>query len=151
MRCFLIALALGSLQSIGYSAISWSSPAAITSVGMNADQPKVSVDAVGNSVAVWRITSGSTTVIQASTLPFKGTWSDAVTLSDSACTSFSPEIAVDSSGNAIALWQCSDGIYTMVQAAYLPFKGKWSWSQSLLSIAWGSRWSGYVGHSHRGL
>jgi hypothetical protein len=92
-----------------------------------ADTPQVTVDAAGNSIAVWSQSDGTRTNIWANryTLPPDPTgnqppangWGSAVMIeSDDAGDAVSPQIAVDSAGNVIAVWSQSDGSQTNIWA-----------------------------------
>jgi hypothetical protein len=71
--------------------------------------PQIAVDSVGNAIAVWNQSDGTRNNIWANR--FNGTsWGTAELLeTDNADGAFSPQIAFDSSGNAIAVWNQSDG------------------------------------------
>lgn len=80
-------------------------PATADLSGPNAFAPQVGVDAHGNAVAVWIGTVGSHTVIQGATLPFgTNTWFPTTNLSSTSFNSTTPQVAVDPSGNAVAVW-----------------------------------------------
>jgi hypothetical protein len=75
----------------------------------DATSPQVLVDAAGNALAVWRQSDGSFFNTLASRF-VGGTWSTPVFLElSTASVSSSPQLAMDASGNAIALWSQSDG------------------------------------------
>lgn len=61
----------------------------------------------------------------------KAEWTTPVTLSQ--ITANQPNIAVDQSGNATAVWQAYDGSNYFIQAATLPFSENWSSPVSLSS------------------
>lgn len=103
--------------------ITWTSPPDIvSSVGVDASDPQVAIDAEGNAVALW-IEGGS---IQASDKPYGGSWSAATTLSNA--DSSSPRIEIDANGTATALWL--EG--SVVKAANKTILGSWT-SASILS------------------
>jgi hypothetical protein len=72
-------------------------------LGNKAD-PAVAVDCDGNAYAVWATHIGSGSVIHSSMLPFGGSWTDVVTLSDPAVFSDFADIAVSPCGNAVSVW-----------------------------------------------
>src|ERR1700733_10528079 len=104
---------------------SWSAPIDISLPGSDSSQiPQVAVDPAGNAVAVWARNNGSFTIMQAATLPFASAWSTPVDISPTNKDSFSPQVGVDSSGNAVAIWtEVTDQI---IQGATLPFGGSWT-------------------------
>lgn len=103
---------------------SWS--ASVTLSGTSAAGPQVAVDPAGNSVAVWTINIGADFFIQAATLPFAGSWSSAVNISTTGSSLFGAQVAVDLSGNAVAVWDKLVGSDIIVEAATLPFGGSWT-------------------------
>ena len=77
----------------------------------NAYDPQVAVDASGNAVAVWRQQDGGVINIQANRYD-AGTdsWGTAVLIeTDNTGSTYDPQVAVDASGNAVAVWTQSDG------------------------------------------
>lgn len=113
--------------------ITWSAEQLLqpTDVGPIAPAPKIGVDANGNAVAVWLQADGGITRAFASTLASgSSSWTTAVAISTAGLDlgSRSPQIGVDSNGNAVAVWNgTSDGGTTfMNQLGFLPF-GTTTW------------------------
>jgi len=107
----------------------------LTLPGQYALNPQIAVDFAGNATAVWRRSNGSKYIIQASTKPFGGSWqisSDDLSLPGQ--DAFSPQIAVDPTGNATAVWYRSNGSHTIIQASTKPFGGSWQVSSDDLSL-----------------
>ena len=103
----------------------WTSPVDLSADGQDANQPQVSMDPNGNATAVWMRNDGVHNIIQASTKPFGENWpspSDAVNLSPTNVESSSPQIAVDVSGNAPAVWGAGP---VLVQAKTKLYGGSW--------------------------
>jgi hypothetical protein len=75
----------------------------------SAGSPQIAFDSSGNAIAVWYQSDGTRNNIWANR--FNGTsWGTAELIeTDDAGAAFTPGIAIDSSGNAIAVWQQSDG------------------------------------------
>jgi hypothetical protein len=82
----------------------------------SADNPQVAFDSSGNAIAVWRQTDGTRFNIWANR--FNGTiWGTAELIeTDNAADATSPQVAFDSSGNAIAVWQQSNGTRDNIRA-----------------------------------
>jgi uncharacterized protein YkwD len=82
----------------------------------NADQPQIALDSSGNAIAVWRQSDGTRYNIYANR--FNGTnWGTAELFeTDNVGNAFQPQIAFDSSGNAIAVWYQSDGTRANIYA-----------------------------------
>jgi len=91
--------------------------------------PQVAFDDSGNALAVWRQHDGSRYNIWANW--FDGaSWANATLIeSDDAGTAYSPQIAFDNSGNALAVWSQSDGIRFNIWASW--FDGT-SWGRAVL-------------------
>jgi hypothetical protein len=90
--------------------------------------PQVAIDPKGNAVVIWSQFEGtSQSAIQAAHKPFDGYWSSPETLSIGGGFNSDSQLAVDSSGNAVAVWtQENEGNETLIQVATLPLEGKWS-------------------------
>src|SRR4051794_8912395 len=91
----------------------------LSAAGQTIFDPNVSSGPNGNAVAVWQRFDGTHDRIQASFRDPGGTFSQGVNISDSTVDSSKPQVAVDPSGNAIAVWQQSNRI----EAAYRPAGG----------------------------
>jgi hypothetical protein len=102
-------------------------PRAIDTGADAADVPQVTVDAAGNSIAVWSQSDGTRTNIWANRYllpppptgnnPVANGWGTAVLIeTDNAGDAGSPQVAVDSAGNVIAVWSQSDGTRTNIWA-----------------------------------
>lgn len=103
------------IWSVHYTAVtkSWSTAELIQSDFTNyAQNPKVAIDANGNAVAVWY--QSGTNGIHIWTNRYNSAtknWNTAEMLNpDQSGNSSDPDIAIDGSGNAIAVWTRSDGI-----------------------------------------
>ena len=88
--------------------------------------PHVVIDANGNATAVWKLFDGNDFIIQASSRPYGGVWQtvpDAV--SGEGAGNNCPQAAVDSRGNAVAVWQQNDGSNLLINVSQKPFEGSW--------------------------
>lgn len=117
MKRILFILVLCFLAGSGYSEITWSSPAVISTALTDATDPQVVIDADGNATSIW-IENG---LIKASVQPVSSSWSSPVTISNALETSSNPKLKLDSTGNATAMW-IGDGV---VQTATLVLSGSW--------------------------
>lgn len=93
----------------------------------SASNPKMGMDASGNVVAVWQAIGDNSSVC-AARLPYGGTWSTPVEISNAGVESTNPIIAVNSAGNAVAVWMVIDPTveYRRIESAQLPFDGSWT-------------------------
>ena len=106
----------------------WSTPQTLARGGA----PRVAFDGSGNATVVWQRYDGSHAGVQASVLSAStGAWSTPETLSEAGQNAYSPQIAVDRSGNATAIWTRSDGSHNRVQAAVRPAGGVWGTPETL--------------------
>jgi hypothetical protein len=96
--------------------VTWSTPVNVSTVGNSANTPQVAIDGSGNAVAVWRYYGVNGTIIQSSRLAGGGSgWSAPVQLSESATSSDNPQVAANESGNAVAVWQQSNGSNSIIR------------------------------------
>ncbi len=104
----------------------WNLPAVPIS-STNSNSPEIGIDSHGNAVAIWQGSNGSNSIIMGATLPTGGGWTTPVNISVAGQDATVPQVAVDSHGNAVAVWVRSDGTNTIIQGAVLPF-GASSWT-----------------------
>jgi hypothetical protein len=72
------------------------------------------------------MSNGVNDIITGANKLFNAPWSSPVMFSDPGQDAFLPELAVDSQGNATAVWQRSNGVNSIIQTATEPFGGAWS-------------------------
>jgi hypothetical protein len=105
----------------------WSKPATLSETGQEASQARVAVDVAGEATAVWRRYNGSDHVIEAAEEPAGEPWSKPATLSEAGQEAYEPQVAVDSAGNATAVWgYYEEYLDSFVQVAVRPPGGLWS-------------------------
>jgi hypothetical protein len=103
----------------------WGAVVDVSPAGQEAAQPSVGLDARGNAIVAWTVTTGSNaSVIDASVRPVaSGVWQSPVQISGSQGQIVDPNVAVDGEGNAAVVWKRyeSGGVLTgnrwTVQAA----------------------------------
>jgi hypothetical protein len=94
------------------AAPTWLSPAKLTADGENAQAPQVSVDAQGDALAAWQRLDEESgkTVIESSSRPAgSGGWGSPLIVSSSADEASLPQVALDSHGDAVAVWLSLSG------------------------------------------
>ncbi|MEW5756446.1 MAG: hypothetical protein AB1810_09080 [Pseudomonadota bacterium] len=109
----------------------WDAPQLIeTSVG-DAYSPQIAVDGSGNAIAVWSQHDGSTyTDIWANRFSTaSGVWGTAQLIDPGAGHAYSPQIAVDGGGNAIAVWVQNDQNADVWTNRFSAVSGTWSGAQ----------------------
>ncbi|WP_323696857.1 InlB B-repeat-containing protein [Thiorhodovibrio litoralis] len=77
----------------------------LSATGQNADNPQVAVDNSGNAIAVWEVFNGNWIIQSARYVADSETWGAISDLSATGLNAYDPQVAVDSSGNAIAVWK----------------------------------------------
>ena len=85
--------------------------------GQNALSPQIAIDAAGDAAAVWEHSNGTNTIIQSASRPVGGAFSAPIDLSVAGQNALEPQIAIDAAGNAVAVWQRSDGTNGIIQTA----------------------------------
>jgi hypothetical protein len=97
---------------------SWQGPIGLSEPAVNAIEAHVAGDAQGGMVAIWARYNGSNWIIQGSNRAAGGSWAPPADISPPGRTALSPQLAVDASGHATAVWQLHVAQYTwMVQGA----------------------------------
>jgi hypothetical protein len=99
----------------------------LSPAGQHAGNPQVAVDSSGNAVFVWEQpdeTTGCSGVgcvrVQARTRSATGVLGTTQTISDPGETAGRPQVGVDQSGSAAAVWQRFDGTFNRIQTATGP-------------------------------
>jgi uncharacterized protein GlcG (DUF336 family) len=93
----------------------------LSEAGQNAQGPRVAVDAGGDAVFTWQRSDGTNVRIQARTRSATGALSRPVrTLSSAGQDAKTPQVAVNTTGDAVATWRRSDGTNTRIQGGVGP-------------------------------
>jgi hypothetical protein len=89
----------------------WRPPVAISGPGADVEErPAIGVDGNGNAVATWERLSGGNEVIEAASgAAASGSWQPPVQLSEGGQEAGEPQVAIDSQGDAVAVWRRFDG------------------------------------------
>ena len=104
----------------------WSSPVNLSLAGRAAYDPQVTVSPTGLATAVWTRNDGSHYVIQSSTSQNGGAWSTPDNVSLAGGASYYPQVSVDSTGLATAVWARNDGSHFVIQSSTSQNGGAWS-------------------------
>ena len=116
MTLLMLAGCGGGGSSTGNTVKSWSDPASlsdnISPDGTAVHYPQLAKDDNGNALIVWSQSDGSNDQIFRSEYR-NGSWSDPASLSDNISPdgqdTYNPQLAKDDNGNAVIVWQQSDG------------------------------------------
>jgi hypothetical protein len=95
----------------------WQPAVDLSQAAQEAGLQRVAVDLAGNAFAVWYRFNGSNNIVQAAVRPAGGIWSPAVNLSQPGQSALWPDVAVDPAGDALVVWERSDGSNEIVQGA----------------------------------
>lgn len=72
-------------------------------------EPRISVDAAGNGMAIWRQSNGTRYVVYTSGYDPATGWGAPVQIEDSTGSAISPQLAFAPNGDAVVVWSQSDG------------------------------------------
>jgi hypothetical protein len=92
-----------------------SSVRTLSASGQDAEAPQVAVDGDGNAVVVWIRSDGSDERVQARRRTAGGSLSAVQTLSHAGQQAARPQVGMDRAGNAVVVWERSDGANLRVQ------------------------------------
>jgi hypothetical protein len=119
-----VLLAIAALLALAPSAgAAWTAPFAVSPPGGGPTVPRVALDGRGDGVAVWNQTEGGNIRARFARLSLGGSVGAPLTLSAPGANGEDPDVAVDSDGDALAVWERSNGSNLVVQAAWLPRAG----------------------------
>ena len=104
----------------------WSAPASLSTPGRDAQAPRIAVNSRGDAVAVWASVGFTGWTIQAASRPAGGAWQPAVPLDSPQAGTAAPDVVVDDTGRAVAVWAATGGTGWRVQAASRNADGTWS-------------------------
>ena len=101
----------------------FTAPVDLSLAGRGAYDPQVALDRDGDAIAVWKRFSGTNFIVQAAVRPAGGTFAGPTDLSAAGRSAQAPQVAIDQDGDAIAVWERSNGANLVVQAAVRPAGG----------------------------
>jgi hypothetical protein len=120
--------ALAALLALGASAASaaptWLPTQTLPGSGPEGRDPRVAMDAAGDSVAVWLTYDGSDHRLAASSRPAGGAWSAPALISPPGTDVFGPDLVISPAGEATATWETEFG-EDRVEAATMAPGGAW--------------------------
>ena len=113
-------------SSTSQSGGAWSTPANLSLTAGDASNAQVTVSPTGLATAVWERYDGTHYRIQSSTSQSGGAWSTPVNLSFEGGHALEPQVTVDSTGLATAVWSRNDGTHYRIQSSTSQSGGAWS-------------------------
>ncbi|HWW09345.1 MAG TPA: PKD domain-containing protein [Candidatus Acidoferrales bacterium] len=102
---------------------SFGAPQTLSAAGNDAAEPRVAMNGGGDAVVVWSLRSGVTAKIQAAQAGLGGGFGAAVDLTGFTSAESVPQVALDLHGDAIAVWDGSDGANIRIEEALRPAAG----------------------------
>ncbi len=96
---------------------SFGAPQTLSAVGYEAREPRVAMNASGEAVIVWSLASGLFEEVQSSSAAPGGLFGEPVALTGFTTVASVPQVALDSHGDAIAVWDGWDGSNIRIQGA----------------------------------
>src|SRR6202011_2252964 len=106
--------ALAASEGTASATPTWLPPVDVSATGQNAFRPHVAFDAAGDSVAVWIRSNGTNNIVQAAIRPAGGSFAPVVDLSAAGQNANQPRVSISPAGDAIVVWQRSNGTNTIV-------------------------------------
>jgi PKD domain len=106
----------------------WEAPTLVSQPGEEGGNPHVALDALGDSLVVWRGEDEGDEFVRAAYRPEGGSWGPATNVSSPGEHVEALRDALDSEGNAIVAWSGDmgkEGEYGIAHAAYKPAAGEW--------------------------
>jgi PKD domain len=119
----MMSTAVGSASAAG-----WLAAKDISAANEEVDgRPEVAVDPAGDAVAIWERHVGGKEIVEVTERPAGGDWSEPETLSLPGEEGQRSQVAIDTSGNAIAVWITGESSTDyVVRSAARPPDGEWS-------------------------
>ncbi len=87
----------------------WTEPITISQrLSVEGAQPQIAVDQAGRAMAVWTAWDGTARTVEAASGAVNGSWGSPVTISPPGSWSHRVQVAMDSTGNAAAVWRAAE-------------------------------------------
>jgi hypothetical protein len=108
----------------------WQPAVKISEEGETGFEPQIAAGPQGSAVAVWAQSKGSSSIVEGAARPVGSAWQPPVSVSVKGEQALDPQIAVDSEGDALAVWeskfdQGQIGHRETIEGAALPVGGSW--------------------------
>lgn len=128
---FFLMVAAAAMKCVPIAASIWATP--LFELKLDLSESQVAIDDDGNIIEVLNSDYGLNHVVEAKTYRnAPNSWSDFIPLSTLDVDAHSLRLVVDPKGNAVAVWQISDGVQEKVQAAiYSSSANSWSKTKDL--------------------
>ena len=108
----------------------WSAVQDVSTVGLEATQPRLTTDPVGNVLAIYRASNGTTTIVRSTYRAAGATvWENPQSLPNALPNAAEPQVGFDEAGGALAVWRRFDGFNFVVQTATRASGLRTAWSE----------------------
>ncbi len=107
-------------------------PTLIEQETKNARSPHLAVDSAGNMMAVWQQFDGVRSNIYANYYAVGLGWGTASLIETDNTDAFNPQVVFDGPGNAVAVWQQSDGTYSSIFSNRFVASSGWNATPTLV-------------------
>jgi hypothetical protein len=114
-----------------YAVSTWGTATVIDAGTGNAGSARVAIDSNGNAVALWLQYDGAGNSVYANRYVYGTGWGAPVLIENTSSTAHDPQVAVDPSGNAVAVWSQSDGVDESIYACRYVIGTGWGAAQSI--------------------
>jgi hypothetical protein len=104
----------------------WSVPTSLSTSGRDGQEPRIAVNARGDTVAVWASVSIRGWTVESAYRPAGGSWQTTVPLDSLGPGTGAPAVVIDGLGVATAVWATTQGSGYKVSAATRQADGTWS-------------------------
>src|SRR6201996_3251222 len=115
---------VGSVVQTAYrpAGAGWEPPLDLSGPGGEVEAADLAVNPAGDAVAVWRVTTGGTFLVQAAFRPAGGSWGSSETVPTSGAAGGTPQGSIDEAGDAVVVYKSGGG---GIFASYRPANGSW--------------------------
>lgn len=103
----------------------WQTPVDLSGTSQDAYVYGAAMDAQGDALTIWDLVNGAHGIIQSASRPTGGPWQGPVDVSKAGGEAYAPQLAVDSDGDAVAVWEAQSGEHWSVQSAVKPAGESW--------------------------
>lgn len=130
--------------------VGWSVPQAIDDSASEAVVPDIAMSSGGDAVVVWSQVDGAVQGVHAARYTPAGGWEPAQVLDTGTAYATNPQVAMDGSGNAIAVWRQYDGSRHRIYTRRLAAGGSWDATVQIESPAGSDAWEPFVAQDASG-
>jgi hypothetical protein len=99
--------------------------ARLSAVGGSAFDARAAIAPNGDALVVWDRSDGAHQIVQAVSRAAGQAWGTPQNISAAGADAYHPQVALGTTGDAVAVWSRSNGATNVIQAASLPVGGSW--------------------------